>query len=156
MLHVLVSPIIVHNIFPYNLIKRIIIPLTSSVYLRSRAPSQKLIRLTDETCYIRYTTRNGTGEGSISGGRVVLFSNPRETLEKSNDYKIMSAESSGLDNRLTDFLFSLLYYKVIMYSVYPQSLYKRYCIEDLITPHYWLCSVLIILTNQWLPFCEWK
>ena len=28
------------------------------------------------------------------------------------------------------------------------DLYLRYCKEDLITPHYWSCSVLYILTNQ--------
>ena len=36
------------------------------------------------------------------------------------------------------------------------DLYLRYRIEDLITPHYWSCLVLIILTNQSLLLCDWK
>ena len=36
------------------------------------------------------------------------------------------------------------------------DLYLHYHIEDLITPHYWSCSVLIILTNQLLLFCDCK
>ena len=36
------------------------------------------------------------------------------------------------------------------------DLYLRYRIEDLTTPHYWLCSVLIILTNQILTFMRLK
>ena len=36
------------------------------------------------------------------------------------------------------------------------DLYLRYHIEDLITPHYSLCSVLIILTNPSLLLCYWK
>ena len=42
-------------------------------------------------------------------------------------------------------------------SIWLKSdLYLRYSIEDLITPHYWSCSVLIILTNQSLLLCHWK
>ena len=36
------------------------------------------------------------------------------------------------------------------------DLYLRYRIEDLINPHYWSCSVLIILTNQLLLLCYWS
>ena len=36
------------------------------------------------------------------------------------------------------------------------DLYVRYRREDLITPHYWSCSVIIILTNQSFLLCDWK
>ena len=36
------------------------------------------------------------------------------------------------------------------------DLYLRYRIEDLITPDYWSCSVLIILTNQSVTFMRLK
>ena len=32
----------------------------------------------------------------------------------------------------------------------------HYGIEDMKTPHFWSCSVLIILTNQWLLLFDWK
>ena len=42
-------------------------------------------------------------------------------------------------------------------SIWLKSdIYLRYRIEDLITPHYWSCSVLIILTNELLLLCDWK
>ena len=36
------------------------------------------------------------------------------------------------------------------------DLYLCYRTEDLITPQYWSCSVLFILTNQSLLLCDWK
>ena len=42
-------------------------------------------------------------------------------------------------------------------SIWLKSdLYLRYHIEDLITPDYWSCSVLKILTNQWVTLMRLK
>ena len=65
------------------------------------------------------------------------------TNEKSHDW-------------LVDSLLFLRHVRDNLTSGLSLTFYLRYRIEDLITHHYWSCSVIIILTNQSLLLCDWN
>ena len=86
-----------------------------------------------------------------------------QALIRQTKYKVMMTKegSTKIGNFLTHIAGVLMlgcghwiWYFTI--SGLKSDLYLGYWIEDVITPHYWSCSVLIILTNQSLLLFDWK